>query len=333
MKWAKLILASVAGLSLWGGVTTANAAKKVTLPAYPKQRVFTFKAKGTKVYSYPRAAYKHSSVLGTDQSTTKQWTVDKVITVKGQRYVRLARVSAKSLPHGTIVPNASKANVKLVGGYVALNKLKFHQQIASMKSVKKTAYWTPTTKHDLWNMPAHSLGKTAANHYGHTYGYRTLYAVESLTTTSKKSYLYFETADGKAIGWLPKNAVIKGQYPDLLKRELGRNLSADSTALTTVDKAGHVKVGVALKAGQVQRVALLKQNSETAVYDFTAGKAVKLTTRTSTGKVKQTTAVTQTTKNLKFKAQSDFDIQGYTYNVKVTPAGKVSVLSVGGWMA
>jgi len=43
--------------------------------------------------------------------------------------------------------------------------------------------------------------------------------------------------------------------------------------------------------------------------------------------------VTQTTKNLKFKAQSDFDIQGYTYNVKVTPAGKVSVMSVGGWMA
>jgi len=333
MKWMKFILASSVGLCLWGGVTTARAAKKVTLPAYPKQRVFTFKTKGTKVYSYPRVAYQHSDVLGADQSTTKQWTVDKVVTVKGKRYVRLALVSAKALPHGTIVPNATKTKTTLVGGYVALSKLKYHQQIAQIKAMKKTAYWTPTTTTDFWNMPAKSLGKTAANHYGHTYGYQTIDAIQSLTTTSKKRYLYFETAAGKAIGWLPQSAVIRGQYPDLLKRELNRNLAADTTALTTVDKAGHVKVGVALKNGQVQRVALLKQNSTTAVYDFKDGKAVKLTTRTSAGKVKQSVAMTQTTTNLTFKAQSDFDIQGYTYQVKVTPAGKVSVLSVGGWIA
>lgn len=333
MKWLKFILASSAGLALWSGVTTAQAAKRVTLPAYPKQRIFTFKAKGTKVYSYPRAAYKHSDVLGTNQSKTKKWTVDKVVTVKGRRYVRLALVSAKNLPHGTIVANPSKVKTKLVGGYVALNKLQFQQQIKQMKSLKKTAYWMPTTKYDFWDMPAKSLGKTAANHYGHTFGYRTIYAVQTLTASNRKQYLYFETAAGRAIGWLPKRAVIKGRYPDLLKRELNRGLATETTALTTVDKAGHVKVGIALKAGTVQRVALLKQNSETAVYDYENGKAVKLTNRTSTGKVKQTQAVSQTTKNLTFKAKSDFDIQGYTYSVEVTPTGKVSVLSVGGWMA
>lgn len=332
MKIMKIVLASGVALSVWGGAVTADAAKRVTLPAYPQQRVFTFKAKGTKVYSYPRAAYRHSTVLGTDQSTTKKWTVDKVVTVKGHRYVRLALVSAKNLPHGTIVPNASKTKKTLVGGYVALSKLKFHQQIASMAAVKKTAYWTPTTTQDFWDMPKHTLGKTAASHYGHTYGYRTIYAIQSLTTKQHRQYLYFETAAGKAIGWLPKTAVTKGQYPDLLKRELSRNLAADSTAITTVDKAGHVKVGVALKDGQVKRVALLQQNSETTVYDYQDGQAVKQTTRTSAGKVKHTAAVTPT-ESLTFKAQADFDIQGYKYQVKVTPAGQVSVMSVGGWMA
>lgn len=332
MKWIKVMLASGVALSLWGGTVTAEAAKRVKLPAYPQQRVFTFKAKGTKVYSYPRAAYQHSEVLGTDQSTTKKWTVDKVMTVKGRRYVRLALVSAKQLPHGTIVANPSKTKKTLVGGYVALSKLKFHQQITNMQAIKKTAYWTPTTHDDFWDMPAKTLGKTAANHYGHTYGYRTLYAIQSLKTRSNHQYLYFETAAGQAIGWLPKRAVIKGQYPDLLKRELTRNLAADSTAVTTVDKAGHVKVGVALKAGQVQRVTLLQQNSETAIYDYQDGQAVKLTHRDSKGKVTRTAAV-KPTKNLSFKAQTDFDIQGYKYNVKVTPTGQVSVMSVGGWMA
>jgi len=195
-NWIKLAMAGSLGLILWGGATSAQAAKKVTLPEYPQQRIFTFKAKGTKVYSYPRAAYAKSTVLGTDKSTTKQWTVDKVIKVNGKRYVRLAKVTTKALPHGTAVPNSSKANTTLVGGYVALSQLKFHQQISKLTSVKKTAYWTPTTNNDFWNMPKKTLGTTAASHYGHSYGYRTLYAIQSLTTTSKKQYLYFETAAG-----------------------------------------------------------------------------------------------------------------------------------------
>ncbi|WP_143463059.1 GW dipeptide domain-containing protein [Levilactobacillus enshiensis] len=331
-NWIKLAMAGSLGLILWGGSTTAHAAKKVTLPEYPQQRIFTFKAKGTKVYSYPRAAYAKSTVLGTDKSTTKQWTVDKVIKVNGKRYVRLAKVTTKALPHGTAVPNPSKANTTLVGGYVALSQLKFHQQISKLTSVKKTAYWTPTTNNDFWNMPKKTLGTTAANHYGHSYGYRTLYAIQSLTTINKKQYLYFETAAGKAIGWLPVNAVIKGTYPNLLQRELTRDLAA-TTATTTVDEAGHVKVGVATANGNVQRVVLLQQDSQTAIYDFQAGKAVKLTNRNAHGKVVSSQAFTQSTKNLNIKAHADFDIQGYRYTVKVAPTGSVSVLSTGGWIA
>lgn len=333
MKWAKVILAGSLGLCLWGGATTAKAAKRIALPAYPQQRVFTFKTKGTPVYSYPRAAYKNSQVLGHNQSTTKQWTVDKVVTVNGKRYVRLALVSAKALPHGTIVANKSKAKTTLVGGYVALSQLKFHQKIAQMKTLKKTAYWMPTTHQDFWNMPAKSLGKTAANHYGHTYGYQTIYAIQSLKTTNHKSYLYFETASGKAIGWMATSAVTKGSYPDLMKRELKRSLTGTTTTLTTVDKAGHVKVGVAMKDGVIQRVVHLKQNSQTAVYDFQNGKAVSLTERNAQSKVTKTTAVSQATANLTFKAYANFDIQGYTYRVTVKPTGAVSVLSIGGWMA
>jgi len=128
------------------------------------------------------------------------------------------------------------------------------------------------------------------------------------------------------------NAVIKGTYPNLLHRELTRDLSA-TTANTTVDQAGHVKVGVATANGEVKRVVLLQQDSQTAIYDFQAGKAVKLTNRNAHGKVVSTQAFTQSTKNLNIKAHADFDIQGYRYTVKVTPTGSVSVLSTGGWIA
>jgi len=331
-KWVKFILAGSLGLVFWGGLTTANAAKKVTLPAYPQHRIFTFKSTGTKVYSYPRAAYKHSTVLGTEQSRTKQWTVDKVVTVKGKRYVRLAKVTAKKLPHGTVVGSTTTKKSKLVGGYVALSKLKFHQQISQMKSVKKTAYWTPTTTHDFWDMPAKSLGTTAANHYGTTYGYRTVYAVQSLTTTIKKQYLYFETAAGKAIGWLPKSAVVKGTYPNIMTRELNRNATTATVKVATLDKAAHIKIGIATTDGQIQRVVLLKQNSQTMIYDYQNGKAVKETTRSATGKVLSTKSITPVA-TLSFKLVAAFDINGTTYKGTISPKGEINIPVYFGWTA
>ncbi|WP_261809356.1 hypothetical protein [Levilactobacillus humaensis] len=333
-RWLKLTVAAVLGLTVGTSVTVAQAASRVKLPAYPVQRILTFKTKDTPVYRTSKAAAQGQHALGKAKSTTKRWTATKVVTVKGKRYVRLALVSAKPLSHGTIVIGAKSASTKLVGGYVALNKLKAHEKISQLKSLQKTAYWAPTATHDFWNMPANTLGTTVALHYGSTYGYQTLYAIQSLTTTSKKQYLYLETAAGKAAGWLPTTALNKGTYPNLLNRELTRDLTGTTTTTTTIDKKGHVKVGVAVKDGVVQRVVLLKQNSQTIIYDFKAGRVTTRTTRTATGAVKEVASLTPTDDtNLTFKARANFDIQGIVYQVTVTPAGKVSFVDVGGWMA
>ncbi|WP_395322480.1 GW dipeptide domain-containing protein [Levilactobacillus parabrevis] len=334
MKWMKFALAGSLGLALWGATTTAQAAKKVTLPAYPQHRVFTFKAKGTKVYSYPRAAYAHSKVLGTNLSTKKHWTVDKVVTVNGKRYVRLANVTATKLQHGQVMESNAVAATKITGGYVALSKLKFHQQIVQMKSIKKTAYWTPTTTHDFWNMPAKTLGITAANHFGSSYGYKTIYAVQSLTTTTKKHYLYFETAAGKAIGWLPTSAVVKGTYPDNMKHEMSRDgLTAAATKkVATLDKSGHIKIGIATANNQIQRVVMLKQNSQTMTYEYENGKAVRKITRSATGKLLSSKAITPVA-TLKFKLVATFDLQGQTYQGTISPQGKIDIPVYLGWIA
>lgn len=332
MKWMKLTLASALGIVLWGGLTTAHAAKKVTLPAYPQQRIFTFKTVGTKVYSYPRAAYAHSTVLGTARSKQKLWTVDKVVTVKGKRYVRLNQVTATPLNHGQVVDTHKKATSKLVGGYVALSHLKFHQQIKQLKSVKKTAYWTPTTTHDFWNMPKKTLGTTAANHYGTTYGYRTIYAIQALTTATKKQYLYFETAAGKAIGWLPVSAVVKGSYPNVMQRELTRGGLTATKQVATLDASAHIKIGTAIKAGQIQRTVMLKQNSQSIIYDYQAGKAVRKTTRSATGKLLSSQAITPVA-TVKFKLVASFDLNGQTYQGTVAPTGKIDIPVYSGWMA
>lgn len=331
MKWMKLAFLAGLSLSLWG-TTTAQAAKRTVLPKYPRQRLFTFKTQRTKVYSYPRAAYARSKVLGVNKSTKKQWTVDKVVTVNGKRYVRLAAVSAQPLHHVTVAPLPAKRN-QLVGGYVVLRQLRSHSVIRQLKAIKKTAYWTPTTTHDYWDMPARTIGTTAAVHYGTTYGYRTLYATESLTTTCQKHYLYLTTANGKGIGWLPAHAVIKGTYPNLLQREVNRQLTGITATTTTVDAAAHVKVGVAMAAGVVQRVVLLRQDSTTVTSDFVTGRAVIATTRSATGKVVKTAKVKQTAPIFSFTARADFDIHGYTYRVKVAPTGAVTILGTGGWIA
>ncbi|WP_125573617.1 hypothetical protein [Levilactobacillus huananensis] len=329
-RWLKLTVAAVLGLTVGTSVTVARAASRVKLPAYPMQRILTFKTKGTPVYRTPRG----QRVLGKAKSTTKRWTATKVVTIKGKRYVRLALVSAKPLSHGTIVIRAKPASTKLVGGYVALSQLKAHEQISQLKPLQRTAYWAPTTTHDFWNMPAKTLGTTVALHYGSTYGYQTMYAIQSLTTTNKKQYLYLETAAGKAVGWLPTTALIKGTYPNLIDRELNRGLNGIATTTTTIDKKGHVQVGVAVKDGVVQRVVLLKQNSQTIIYEFKEGHVTTRTTRTATGAVKEVATLTPTDKtNLTFKARANFDIQGIVYRVTVTPAGKVSFVDIGGWMA
>ena len=134
MKWMKLAFLAGLSLSLWG-TTTAQAAKRTVLPKYPRQRLFTFKTQRTKVYSYPRAAYARSKVLGVNKSTKKQWTVDKVVTVNGKRYVRLAAVSAQPLHHGTVAPLPAKRN-QLAGGYVALRQLRSHSVIRQLKAIK-----------------------------------------------------------------------------------------------------------------------------------------------------------------------------------------------------
>lgn len=333
MKWMKVVLASGLGLLLWGGATTAQAAKRVTLPAYPQQRIFTFKAKGTKVYSYPRAAYAHSKVLGTAQSKQKLWTVDKVVTVGGKRYVRLNRVAATPLNHSQAIVEPSKAvSTKLVGGYVALSKLKVHQQISQLKSVKKTAYWTPTTAHDFWNMPKKTLGTTAAIHFGTTYGYRTIYAIQSLTTKTKQHYLYFETAAGKAIGWLPTSAVIKSSYPNIVKRELTRGGLAATKKVATLDNSAHIKIGTAMRDGQLQRVVMLKQNSQTLIYEYQNGKAVRKITRSATGKLLTSQAITPVA-TVAFKLVASFDLSGQTYQGTVTPTGKIDIPIYFGWVA
>lgn len=332
MKWMKFALAGSLGLALWGATTTAQAAKKVTLPAYPQHRVFTFKAKGTKVYSYPRAAYAHSKVLGTNLSTKKQWTVDKVVTINGKRYVRLASVTATKLQHGQVMTPTAVAMTKITGGYVALSKLKFHQQISQMKSLKKTAYWTPTTTHDFWNMPAKTLGITVASHFGSSYGYKTLYAVQSLTTTTKKHYLYFETAKGKAIGWLPTSAVVKGTYPDNMKREMSRGGLTATKKVATLDDSGHIKIGIATANDQIQRVVMLKQNSQTIIYEYENGKAVRKITRSATGKLLSSKAITPVA-TLKFKLVASFDLRGQTYKGTISPQGKIDIPIYLGWIA
>ncbi|NLR32019.1 GW dipeptide domain-containing protein [Levilactobacillus tujiorum] len=332
MKWIKLAVAGGLGLALWGGVTTAHAAKRVTLPAYPQQRIFTFKAKGTKVYSYPRAAYAHSKVLGTAQSKQKLWTVDKVVKIKGRRYVRLNLTTRTPLQHGTVIASRKAVNTKLVGGYVALSQLKAHPQISRLKTLKKTAYWTTTTTHDFWNMPAGTLGTTAAVHYGTTYGYRTLYAIQSLTTKTKKQYLYLETATGKAIGWLPANAVVKGTYPNIVKRELTRGGLTANKTVATLDSGAHIKIGIAMRGGQIQRVVLLKQNAQTLIYDYQDGQAVRKTTRSATGKQLSSQSITPV-KTLKFKLVAEFDIHGATYAGTITPAGKIEIPVHSAWIA
>lgn len=332
MKWIKFALAGTLGLALWGATTTAHAAKRVTLPTYPQQRIFTFKAKGTKVYSYPRAAYAHSKVLGTAQSKQKLWTVDKVVTVGGKRYVRLNRVTATPLNHSQISTSSKAAPNKLVGGYVALSKLKFHQQISQLKSVKKTAYWAPTTTHDFWNMPKKTLGTTTAIHYGTTYGYRTIYAIQSLTTKSKQHYLYFETAAGKAIGWLPTSAVVKGSYPNIVKRELTRDGLTATKQVATLDNSAHIKIGTAMRDGQLQRVVMQQQNSQTLIYEYQNGQAVRKTTRSATGKLLTSQAITPVA-TVKFKLVAAFDLSGQTYKGTVTPTGQISIPVYSGWIA
>ena len=332
MKWMKVTLVGSLGLALWGTTTTAHAAKRVTLPPYPQQRVFTFKAKGTKVYSYPRAAYAHSKVLGTAQSKQKLWTVDKVVTVGGKRYMRLNQVTATPLNHSQVIDPHKGTTSKLVGGYVALSHLKFHQQIKQLKSVKKTAYWTPTTTHDFWNMPKKTLGTTAANHYGTTYGYRTIYAIQALTTTTKQRYLYFETAAGKTIGWLPVSAVVKGNYPTIMKRELTRDGLSATKQVATLNASAHIKVGTAIRGGQIQRLVLLKQNSQTIIYDYQAGKAVRKTTRSATGKVLSSQAIAPVA-TVKFKLVATFDLNGQTYQGTVDPTGKIDIPVYSGWIA
>ncbi|MCH5465216.1 hypothetical protein [Levilactobacillus tujiorum] len=339
MRWAKFILAGSLGLALWGSVTTAHAAKRVTLPAYPQQRIFTFKVKGTSVYRSAHSAAVHGTILGIVHSQKKKWTVDKVVKIHGKRYVRLDDVTAGELQHGSVVRPSSVSPVAqgemgktLDGGYVALSKLKFRRQISQLKSLKKTAYWRPTLTHDFWDMPELTLGTTTAIHYGTSHGYQTLYAIQSLTTKAKKHYLYFETAKGKALGWLPASAVVKGTYPNLVKRELTRGGLQAKNTVTTLDAKAHIKIGIATANDQIQRVVMVKQNSQTVIYDYQEGRAVHQTTRSAAGKVLSSKAITPV-KTLKFSLNATFDLQGTTYEGTISPTGKIDIPVYTGWIA
>ncbi|KIO94634.1 hypothetical protein N624_0748 [Levilactobacillus brevis] len=114
---------------------------------------------------------------------------------------------------------------------------------------------------------------------------------------------------------------------------MNRQLTRITATTTTVDSAAHVKVGVAMAAGVVQRVVLLRQDSTTVTSDFVTGRAVIATTRSAKGKVVKTAKFKQTAPIFSFTARADFDIHGYTYRVKVAPTGAVTILGTGGWIA
>ncbi|MFC6274058.1 hypothetical protein ACFQET_00830 [Levilactobacillus tangyuanensis] len=333
MKWIKLLLGSSLGLLLWGTGTTAQAAKKMRLPAYPQQRLFTAKHLRTKVYSYPRGLHSGSRYLGKMMSTKKKWTVVKVVMVHGKKYVRITAAVQFPLQHGTVLRSYPQATA-IDGGYVALSKLKSHQQISRMPTIPRTPYFEARLTSDFWWMPYGTVGSNYAAHYGTTYGYRTIYAIQSLTTVKGKQYLLFENAKGEVLGWLPKSVVVKGQYPDLMQRELTRDtpVAAESTKIRVLDSGRHVKIGIAKTAGKIQRVVLLDQDSQTTVYDYQDGKAVKKTIRGADGRLKSSRALTPTS-TIKFHLQADYDISGDIYDGTIDAHGKITIPYMGGWVA
>lgn len=320
------------GLSACFGIassTSAQAAKRaVTLPTYPINRIVTFKAKHTPVYSYPRAKHPHSKYLGEARHTTSQWSILKVIHVRGKRYVKITPDYQIPLQHGSVAPVSHPAS-PLDGGYVLFSRLKVHRKISKMPAITKTAYWLPTTDDDFWKMPEGTLGSNRAIHYGRTYAYRTIYAVQTLTTMKRQRYLYFETASGKKIGWLPVHAVVKGTFPNVLRRELTRNFDTTDTTTTTTTIDQHVRVGVTVRDGRTQRVVLADQNSETTIFDWQDGRVKTRTQRQANGRFIKVKRFKSAPKKLIFQVDANYELYHPSYKVTVTPQGAVSVKTLG----
>ncbi|WP_407887826.1 GW dipeptide domain-containing protein [Levilactobacillus sp. N40-8-2] len=332
MRRFKLTLLIGLSVCVWGspGLSAQAAKRTVTLPTYPIQRIATFKAKNTKVYSYPRAKHPQSKYLGHNRSTKRKWTVLKVVRVRGKRYVKITPDRHSYLQHGSTFATFYTPG-PLDGGYVPFSRLRMHRQILRMPAMKRTAYWMPTIANDFWDMPAGTLGLSSAINYGRSYAYRTLYAVQSLTTVRHRHYLYFETAKGEEIGWLPTDAVVKGVFSDVLHRELTRNFNAANatTKVTTIDKGRHVKVGVITRDNRTQRVVLADQNSETTIFDWQDGHVTTRTQRLANGHTVKIKHFKTAATAIAFQAEATDERGGVTYEITVTNRGAVSVKIVG----
>jgi len=187
----------------------------------------------------------------------------------------------------------------------------------------------PTTDDDFWKMPEGTLGSNRAIHYGRTYAYRTIYAVQTLTTMKRQRYLYFETANGKKIGWLPVHAVVKGTFPNVLRRELTRDFDTTDTTTTTTTIDQHVRVGVTVRDGRTQRVVLADQNSETTIFDWQDGRVKTRTQRQANGRLIKVKRFKSAPKKLTFQVDANYELYHPSYKVTVTPQGAISVKTLG----
>lgn len=329
MRGIKFGLAMMMGLMIGGGVSaTAQAAKRVKLPPYPIDRIMTFKTKNTKVYRYPRAAKPHSKYLGKNKSVKKNWTISKVVRIKGKRYAQLMTNIQLPLQHGSHVYGVSWS--RLEGGYVPLSKLRYHKKIQSYTTMKRTAYWLSNRDNDFWEMPEGTVGNNSAVEYGRDHAYQTIYAYQTLTTVKHRRYLNFKTAKGEKIGWLPADAVYKGKYVDPLKRELTRDLVDTTPVITVVNRQHNLRVGCAMRDGMAQRVVLIDEWSDTTTIDFKDGLAVKKTRRLGDGTKTQVKNFTAPTSQVTFTRNIWDDVYGTDYTITVSATGKVKVITMPG---
>ncbi|WP_261809355.1 GW dipeptide domain-containing protein [Levilactobacillus humaensis] len=323
MRVMKLGLIVAMGLVIGGGgVTTAQAAKRVKLAPYPIDRIMTFKAKNTKVYSYPRASHPYSKYLGKNKSIKRTWTLTKVVRIKGKRYGKLRQSDQIPLQHGSVGRGVVWSHLN--SGYVLLSKLRSHKKIQSYTTMKKTAYWLPNQDQDFWDMPAGTVGNTSAVEYGRDLAYQTIYAFQTLTTVTHHRYLNFKTAKGQEIGWLPADAVYRGTYSDPLKRELARDLPDTTTKTTVVNRKRNLRVGVAKRDGAVQRVVIVDEWSETTTIDFKDGLAVKKLHRLGDGTKTQVKDFATPKSKVTFSRLVWMDGYVDDYVITVTATGKVS---------
>lgn len=323
MRGIKLGLIVVMGFVIGGGgATTAQAAKRIKLAPYPVDRIMTFKAKNTKVYSDPRASHPHSKYLGKNKSTKRTWTITKVVRIKGKRYGKIRQNDQIPLQHGSAIRGVVWSNLN--SGYVPLSKLRSHKKIQSYTTMKKTAYWLPNQDQDFWDMPAGTVGNTSAVEYARNFAYQTIYAFQTLTTVTHHRYLNFKTAKGQEIGWLPADAVYRGTYSDPLKRELARDLPDTTTKIKVVNRKRNLRVGVAKRDGMVQRVVIVDEWSETTTIDFKDGLAVKKIHRLGDGTKTQVKEFTTPQSKVTFRRLVWMDGEVDDYAITVTAAGKVS---------